>query len=143
MSNFLINRTKPGLDQNTLSEETNSIKVIQEFATVDREVVETGKVRITKTVTEETIGINAPITNESYEVKHVAVPYKLLDQPPLALTQDGNLTIITVVREISVVVKKYEVIEEIHITKQLTQTPLTHEISLRKENVHVERITNT
>lgn len=143
MGNFLKNRTEPGLDQNTFSEETKGIKVIQEFATVDREVVETGKVRITKTVTEETIGISAPIINESYEVKHVAVPYKLLDKPPLALTHEGNITIITVVREISVVVKKYEVIEEIHITKQLTQTPLTHEISLRKENVHVERITNS
>ena len=123
--------------------EARTIKVMQEFATIDREVIETGKLRITKTVTEETVGVNIPIVNESYEVKHVSVPYKILDQPPTSVVQDEDTTIITVVREISVVVKKYEVIEEIHVIKKLTQTPLVQEVVLRKENVRVDRTAST
>ncbi len=125
------------------NDQLKTVKVIEEFATVDREIIETGKVRITKTVSEETIGINVPIVNESYEVRHVSVPYKVLDEPPVSLVRQGDTTIITVVREISVVVKKYEVIEEIHITRSVTETPLTHEISLRKEHVHVDRMKNS
>lgn len=143
MDNSVNKLNTPEDKQSAFSEEERSIKVIHEVAKVDREIVETGKVRITKSVTEETIGINAPIINETYDLKHVAVPYKLLDERPQALTQRGDTTIITVVREIAVVVTKYEVIEEIHITKQLSQTPLTHEITLRKENVKVDRTSTT
>jgi stress response protein YsnF len=134
---------EPGSDPQQVLDKSKKIQVIEEFATITKEVIETGKVRVIKSVTEETININVPIINESYEVKHVAVPHKVLDEPPVPLIQQGDTTIITVVREISVVVKKYEIIDEIHITKHLTQTPLTHEISLRKENVHVDRIKNT
>jgi hypothetical protein len=47
--------------------------------------------------------------------------------------------IIPVLREITVVQKKYEVIEELHITRQSVETPLVQEITLLKEHVHVER----
>lgn len=143
MDNSGNNRSTPEHEPPAFSEVEKSIKVIQEFAKVDSEIVETGKVRITKSVTEETIGINVPIINETFDFKHVAVPHKVLDERPQSLTQRGDTTVITVVREISVVIKKYEVIEEIHITRQLSQTPLTHEVSLRKENVRVDRISST
>lgn len=133
---------EPGADPQSSSETSKTIQVIQEFANLTKEVVETGKVRVIKSVTEETVSVNIPVVNESYEVKHVTVPYKILDEPPVPLIQQGDVTIIRVVREVSVVVKKYEIIEEIHVIKRLTQTPLTHEISLRKENVQVERVSN-
>jgi hypothetical protein len=37
------------------------------------------------------------------------------------------------------VVKKYEVVEEVHITRRLTETPLVQEITLLKEHIDVER----
>ena len=143
MNNPLNKKAMQANDPQPTNDQLQTVKVVEEFATLSTEVVETGKVKITKTVTEETIAVNVPIINESYEVRHVTVPYKLLDEPPVSLIQQGDTTIITVVREISVVVKKYEVIEEIHVTKQVTETPLTHEISLRKEHVHVDRQKNS
>ncbi|HZF66097.1 MAG TPA: DUF2382 domain-containing protein [Chitinophagaceae bacterium] len=119
-----------------------TIPVIHEHAVVEKEIVETGKVRIRKTVTEETAVVNLPIINESYDIEHVPISSKVLDTPPPAIRYEGNKTIITVLKEITVVQKKYEVIEEIHLTRRVTESPLVQEITLLKEHVHVERSGN-
>ena len=128
------------LDPQRFSEEV--VPVIEERAVVQREVVETGKVRIRKKVTEEKATVNLPIINESYEVTHVPVPKQVLDTPPAAVRYEGNKMIIPVIREITVVQKKYEVIEELHIVRQVSETPLVQEITLLKESIEVERTPN-
>jgi stress response protein YsnF len=50
--------------------------------------------------------------------------------------------IIPVLKEITVVQKKYEVVEELRITRRVTETPMVQEITLRKEHIHVERSAN-
>jgi stress response protein YsnF len=47
--------------------------------------------------------------------------------------------IIPVVKEVTVMVKRYEVVEEVRITKKLTETPMMQEITLRREHVDIER----
>src|SRR5215203_996697 len=118
------------------------IPVIQEHAIVHKEIVETGKVRIRKKVTEEIATVQLPVINESYHIEHVPVTPKVLDTPPPAVRYEGNKTIITVLKEITVVQKKYQVIEEIHLTLKLTETPLVQEITLRKEHIDIERSGN-
>ncbi len=131
---------KPGEHEENYKGET--IPVIEEHAVIQREIVETGKVHIRKTVTEETASINLPIINESYNIEHVPVISKVLDTPPPALRYEGEKMIVTVLREVTVVQKKYEVIEEIHLTRKLTETPLVQEITLLKEHIHIERSSN-
>jgi uncharacterized protein (TIGR02271 family) len=114
------------------------IPVVHEHAVIVKEIVETGKIHIQKRVTEETTSINLPITNESYHIERVPGNPQIFDTPP-ALRYEGDKMIIPVLREITVVQKKYEVIEELHITKQLTETPLVQEITLLKEHISVER----
>jgi len=118
------------------------IPVIQEHAIVRKEIVETGKVRIRKKVTEEIATVQIPVINESYHIEHVPVTPKILDTPPPAVRYEGNKTIIPVLKEITVVQKKYQVIEEIHLTLKLTETPLVQEITLRKEHIDIERSGN-
>ena len=125
------------LDPQRFSEEV--VPVMEERAIVQREVVETGKVHIRKKVTEEKATVNLPIINESYEVTHVPVPKQVLDAPPAAVRYEGDKMIIPVIREITVVQKKYEVIEELHIMRHVTETPLVQEITLLKESIEVER----
>ena len=115
------------------------ISVVHEQATVHREIVETGKVHIRKRVTEEVVSVNLPIINESYRVEHVPVEKKILDTPPPAVRYEGDKMIIPVLREITVVQKKYEVIEELHIIRESVETPLIQEITLLKEHINVER----
>ena len=115
------------------------IQVLEEFASIERTLVETGKVLITKSVAEKTTTVNIPIVNESYQLKHVPGSQRLMDAPPQPIKIDGDTTIISVIREVSVVIKKYQLIEEIHLTRHITQMPLTQDIILRKESVKVER----
>lgn len=118
---------------------TEIISVVHEHAVIHKEMVETGKLHIRKRVTEEVVSVNLPVINETYSVEHVPVEKKILDTPPPALRYEGDKMIIPVLREITVVQKKYEVIEELHITRQSVETPMVQEITLMKEHVQVER----
>jgi uncharacterized protein (TIGR02271 family) len=115
------------------------INVVEEQAVVRREIVETGKVNIHKIVKQDVITVNIPIFNESYSVEHTPGNGIILDNPPPALRHEGDTMIIPVLQEITVVQKKYQVIEEIRITKKVIESPLTQEVTLRKEEVTVKR----
>ena len=117
------------------------IPVIQEHATIHKEVIETGKVRIRKTVKEDKAVVNLPVVNESYDITRIPVN-SVHDNPPPAFRYEGDTMVIPVVKEVTVMIKRYEVVEELRITKKLTETPLMQEISLRSEEVHVERTDN-
>jgi uncharacterized protein (TIGR02271 family) len=114
------------------------LQVIQEFPVIKKEIVETGKVHIRKTVTEEQVSVNLPIISESYNIERVPVN-KVFDTPPAAFRYEGDVMVIPVMKEITIVQKRYEVVEELRIVRQTTETPLTQEITLLKENIHVER----
>ena len=137
-----LHSPKGGQMQGAEKKNEEVIPVIQERAVVRREIQETGKVRVRKKVTEETAIVNLPIINESYHIERIPVESKILDEPPPAVRYEGNKTIVTVLKEITVVQKKYEVIEEIHLTLKLTETPMVQEITLRKEHVDIERSGN-
>ncbi len=119
---------------------TNSIviPVIQEKLTVEKEVVETAKVHVRTTVTEEEATVNLPIVSEQYEVRRFPVD-KVFPTAP-SVRYEGDVLIVPVVEEIVVVEKRYKVVEEVHLIKQTTETPFTQQITLQKENVQVERI---
>lgn len=124
---------------NEINRDDQVIRVVEEHLTVTREIVETGKVNIHKTVKQENVRVNIPIFNESYNVEYLPGNDTILDNPPPAIRHEGNKMIIPVLKEITVVQKKYQVVEEIHITKKITETPLTQEVTLRKEEVTVKR----
>lgn len=114
------------------------IPVVEEFATISKEVVETGKVHIRKKVTEEKALVNLPIINESYDIERVPVN-KVQDTPPPSVRYEGDVMIIPVTKEITVIQKRYEVVEELRIMRKTSETPMMQEITLMKEEVQVER----
>ncbi|HEY1112199.1 MAG TPA: DUF2382 domain-containing protein [Chitinophagaceae bacterium] len=119
------------------------IPVIEEYAVVQKEIIETGKVHLRKTVTEDKAIVNLPIINESYDITRVPISNEVHDNPPPAVRYEGDTMIIPVVKEVTVMVKRYEVIEEVRITKKTTEIPLMQEITLRRESVHIERPANS
>ena len=117
---------------------TQFIPVVEEFPVINREVVETGKVHIRKTVSEEQAVVNLPVINETYHIERVPV-HQVQDTPPPSVRYEGDVMIIPVTKEITVIQKRYEIIEELRISRQVTETPMIQEITLMKESVHVER----
>lgn len=135
------NDQPPKPDQRRVTEMQNSntiIPVIEEFITVSKEVVETGKVHIRKQVTEEEATINLPLVQEGYHVERRPGSKELLLQHP-SIRHEGENMIIPVVREVLIVEKRYEVLEEVHVIKTKTEVPHLQQIILLKESVDIQR----
>lgn len=133
----------PGLNEQWQKEITTTdgetvLPVIEEHLVITKEVVETGKVFIRKRVTEEEASINIPLIQEGYQVERLPGKKDLLTQHP-PIRYEGDNMIIPVVREVLVVEKRYEVIEEVHVIKTKTEVPHLQQITLLKEEVHIER----
>jgi uncharacterized protein (TIGR02271 family) len=114
------------------------IPVIEEHMTVEKEVIEAAKVHVRTKVTEEEATVYLPITSELYEVRRVEVDKVYNTAPPVRY--EGDTIIVPVIEEIVVVEKRYKVKEEVHLVKHTTETPFMQQVTLRKENVQVDRI---
>jgi uncharacterized protein (TIGR02271 family) len=116
------------------------LPVIEEQAIISREVVESGRVRLTKTVHEREELLELPLKHEEVHVERVPINQYVADgAPPPGLRYDGDVTIIPVLRE--VVVTRLLVVEEIRVTKRTVNTTHTQPITLLHEEVQVVRET--
>lgn len=141
-----MNRTRssnrqPQNDQYQEIQDTGVIPVIEEQLTVDKRVVEKGRVRISKKVRETDETVNIPLVQENVQVERVPIN-QFIAEPPPPVRYEGNVMIIPVLREIVVVEKRLVLVEELRVTKQKTQTQETQKIRLRKEEVSVKRVSN-
>jgi uncharacterized protein (TIGR02271 family) len=114
------------------------VPVLAEDLEVQTRVVETGKVRLTKVVHEREAQVDEPLWREEVEVTHVPIQ-RVVDAPVPVREEDGTL-IVPVLEEVLVVEKRWMLREEIHIRKQRTETHQPQRITLRSEEVQVERV---
>jgi uncharacterized protein (TIGR02271 family) len=120
--------------------EATAIPVVQEELQVGKKTVETGKINISKKVINEDVTVNVPVMHEEVTVEKKAIN-QYIDTPPPAIRQDGDTTIVSVVKEVLVVEKRLMLVEELHITKHRTETTTPSQETLRKEEVVVSRTT--
>jgi len=115
-----------------------AIPIVEERAIIQREVVESGRVRLSKTVHEHQEDVDVILRHEEVQVERVAVNQFVADgvEPPVP-RYEGTTLIVPVVREI--VMKRLLVVEELHIVKQQVETHEVETVTLRHEEVHVER----
>ena len=118
-------------------QDSTVIPVMQEQATIDKEVVETAKIYVQKKVTEVEKNVDIPLLQEGYEIERVAVNQYVDTYPQIR--EDGNTIIIPVVREVLVVEKRLELVEEVRVIKRATTVDHKETFTLRKEEVNVER----
>jgi uncharacterized protein (TIGR02271 family) len=116
-----------------------TIPVFGENVSVQKKEVVTGKINIKKSVHEEVQTVNTPVMRDEYEIVRVPVQSTVLQVPPEPVRHEGDTMIIPVVREITVVEKRYEVIEERHIRHHKTESISTQQITLKKEQVDINR----
>lgn len=132
----------PALQPKNLGAETERVvvPVIEERIQIGKEIVETGRVRIAKTVREEEQTVDIPLLSEEFNVERVAVN-EYIDAAP-AVRYEGDTTIFPVVKEVLVIEKKLVLVEEVHITKRQVTITDTQQVTVRKEDITVERIPN-
>ncbi|MGB3849176.1 MAG: DUF2382 domain-containing protein [Tunicatimonas sp.] len=119
-------------------DETVTIPVINEEVHLTSEQVITDRVRVIKSVSDETVTVEAPNTQDNVSVERIAVN-EYVDEAPQAVRHEGDTMIIPVLQE--VLVKKILLVEEIRITKTKQTDTESIEVTLRKEHVDVQRDT--
>lgn len=123
-------------DTTTTVEET-VVPVVEESVSIRTRKKETGTVRVEKNVREEEEVIDVPLSTTEVEVQRVPVD-RIVDEP-VAERREGDTLIVPVLEEVLVVEKKLRLKEEIHITTRKTSREHSERVTLRKEEVTVER----
>lgn len=117
---------------------TTVIPVIQEELSVEKYVRETGKVRISKRISEHEEIVDEPLFREEVQVERVPVNQFVESLPPVR--NEGGIMIIPVVEEQIFIQKRLVLVEELHVRKQTVETHKPQRITLRKEEVNVKRV---
>lgn len=115
-----------------------TIPVIQEELHVRRQTVETGRVRIRKTVHEHEETVDEPLLRENVIVERVTVNLPWEGTAP-AVRQEGDTLIIPVLEEVLVIEKRLMLKEEIHVRREQSTFHDPQQVMLRSEQVSVER----
>jgi uncharacterized protein (TIGR02271 family) len=115
-----------------------TIPVIEETARIEKQVVETGRVVIRKTVHHETQTVDVSTQEEHVHVERVPIN-RVVETPP-DVRHEGDLMIIPVLREEVVVTTRLVLVEELHVRKRTLTQNNPQEVSLRREHVSYERI---
>lgn len=113
------------------------IPVVQEMVEIEKHARRTGTVHVHRRVHEEMEEIDEPL--ESVEVVVERVPVGRWIDAPMDERQEGDTTIIPVIEEVAVVVKRFRLVEEVRVTRKRTIHHFRDRVNVRRTEVEVER----
>jgi uncharacterized protein (TIGR02271 family) len=117
------------------------LPVLEERATIRREVVETGRVRLTRLVHEAEEQVSVPVHHDEVQVERVPLNQTLPAGATAPGTRyEGDTLIIPVLREVAVVETRLLLVEELRVTKRQVTTQHTEPLALRREEINVEHL---
>jgi uncharacterized protein (TIGR02271 family) len=114
------------------------VPVLVEELEVQKRVVETGTVRLTKVVHERETLVDDPLWREHVTITHI--PMERVVDAPIPVREEEGTTILSVVEEVLVVEKRWMLREETHIRQERRETHQPQRITLRSEEVQIARI---
>jgi len=114
------------------------IPVIQEEIVIDKYIVEKGKVRVSKRISEHEEVIDEPVFHEEVRIERIPVN-KVIDVSP-TIRQEGDTLIIPIVEERVFVEKRLVLVEELRIRKEVVETHQPLKVTLLREQVEINRV---
>jgi len=120
---------------------TVTIPLVNEEIAVDKKQVDTGVVRVRKTIHEHEETINQPLHQTTASVERVTIN-RIIDHP-VETHYDGDVLIVPILEEILVVQKRWMLKEELRISKRMTKTRHIQQVALRSEEAIIEREENS
>jgi uncharacterized protein (TIGR02271 family) len=115
-----------------------ALPVIVEALAVQKRTVETGRVRIRKRVHEHEEIVDPPLLREEVVIERV--PVNRVVEGPIPVRSEGETMIVSVLEEVLVVETRLLLREELHLTRRRTDTHQPARVTLRREDVSVERV---
>ena len=117
------------------------IDLVREDVHVGKQVVETGRVRVVKSVEAEEVELTLPRLETGYDVERRAGSEELLEAAPAGTYELPDGTIVyRVLREVPVVVTRFQVAEEIHVRPRRVAADDHHVATVRRERIDIERV---
>jgi uncharacterized protein (TIGR02271 family) len=113
------------------------VPVVEERLEIAKRKVETGEVVVLVEPRMEEHLLDVPLMEDAVEIRRVSVN-QFVDGP-VAVRQEGDVTIMPVYEEVLVVEKRLMLKEEIHFVRKQVERHERQTILLRKEEVHVLR----
>ena len=117
------------------------IPVLREELDVRKELFQTGTVRLRKIVHESPEVISEVLAAENIDVERVPKDMIVDMAPPVRM--EGDVTVISVVEEVLVITKQLRLKEELRISRRQSTSNFYQEVTLRSEEVVVEREKST
>jgi uncharacterized protein (TIGR02271 family) len=100
--------------------------------------VETGRVRIHKTVQAREVLVDEPLLREEVIIERV--PVNRVVEGPIPVRYEGDTMILSLLEEVLVVETRLLLKEEVHMTTRRTETHTPARVTLRHEDVTIERV---
>lgn len=113
------------------------IPLVTEEATVQKRVVETGRVTVRTVVDQWSDHVRADLMREDVEVTRVAVGREITEMP--AVREEGDLVIVPIVEEVLVTEKRLVLREEIHLRRRRQVEHVEQPVTLRTMRAVVDR----
>ena len=113
------------------------LPIVEERARIHKEVVETGRVRISTHVDERKETISEALRHDDVVVDRVQIN-RAVDTVP-AIRQEGDVLIYPIVEEELVVTKRLVLKEELRIYRKTWSEPVEREVTLRSVSATVQR----
>ena len=113
--------------------------VIQEDLQVRKREIEIGRVRLTKTVNEREDIVDEPLMQDEVVVQRIPIN-RVVDGRMPDVRYEGETMIIPLFEEVMVMEKRVVLKEELRITKRRFETRNPQSVTLRSEEVNVERL---
>jgi uncharacterized protein (TIGR02271 family) len=123
---------------NANADETLVIPVIAEELDVQKRVVETRKVRITKVTHEHETVVDEPLFRDEVEVERVLVHRPI--EEPITVRYEDDTIIVPIMEEVLVVQKQLILKEELRIRKRRVETHQPQQVTLHREEAHIEHL---
>ncbi len=126
------------VDPTSLSQQAvETIPVIAESLTVHKTVADAGGVRLQKRVHEEVVTVDEPLLKQAVQLTRVPIGRDV--DGPVAIRYEDNVTIIPVVEERLIIRRQLVLVEEIHIARTQHTDRAPQSVTVRREEVIVER----
>ena len=119
-------------------EESVTISAICEKVNVEKRLVETGAIRVRKLIHEDQTTVDVPLTAEIAHINRVKMGTVVTG--PVPIRREGLVTIVPVVEERLVTYTELVLVEEIHITRHRTEKLTSQEVTIRREEIVIERL---
>lgn len=131
-------RDEPFADFMTpVPEGVETVSIIEEQLEVSKRTIPTAQVRLQKSVDTYDVTLNEPLAVRSVRVERVPMGHVVETAP--AVRHEGETTVYPILEERLILTKELVLLEEVHVTNEISERRDTQVVALRRERLDVTR----